>query len=46
VIAEGRVATPAQAAEALAAGASSVVVGTANTAPMALTRLFGEALAR
>ncbi|MCQ4206960.1 N-acetylmannosamine-6-phosphate 2-epimerase [Streptomyces longispororuber] len=40
VVAEGRIATPAQAAEALAAGATSVVVGTAITAPTALTRLF------
>ncbi|MDI3408949.1 N-acetylmannosamine-6-phosphate 2-epimerase [Streptomyces cavernicola] len=40
VVAEGRIATPAQAAEALAAGAASVVVGTAITAPTALTRLF------
>ncbi|AOW85643.1 MULTISPECIES: N-acetylmannosamine-6-phosphate 2-epimerase [Streptomyces] len=40
VIAEGRVATPEQAARALAAGAHSVVVGTAITAPTALTRLF------
>ncbi|MFG2500368.1 N-acetylmannosamine-6-phosphate 2-epimerase [Streptomyces sp. NPDC048441] len=40
VVAEGRIATPAQAAEALAAGASSVVVGTAITAPTALTRLY------
>ncbi|MDI3424275.1 N-acetylmannosamine-6-phosphate 2-epimerase [Streptomyces luteolus] len=40
VVAEGRIATPAQAAEALARGASSVVVGTAITAPTALTRLF------
>lgn len=46
VVAEGRIATPAQAAEALAAGAASVVVGTAITAPTALTRLFAEALLR
>jgi N-acylglucosamine-6-phosphate 2-epimerase len=45
VVAEGRIATPAQAAQALAAGAASVVVGTAITAPTALTRLFAEALA-
>ncbi|MEU9577568.1 putative N-acetylmannosamine-6-phosphate 2-epimerase [Streptomyces chilikensis] len=44
VVAEGRIATPAQAAAALAAGASSVVVGTAITAPTALTRLFVEGL--
>jgi N-acylglucosamine-6-phosphate 2-epimerase len=46
VVAEGRIATPAQAAQALAAGASSVVVGTAITAPTALTRLFAEGLSR
>lgn len=40
VIAEGRIATPQQAAAALAAGAHSVVVGTAITAPTALTRAF------
>ncbi|MCX5039431.1 MULTISPECIES: N-acetylmannosamine-6-phosphate 2-epimerase [Streptomyces] len=45
VIAEGRVATPEQAARALAAGAHGVVVGTAITAPTALTRLFVDALA-
>jgi N-acylglucosamine-6-phosphate 2-epimerase len=44
VIAEGRIATPEQAAQALAAGAHSVVVGTAITAPTALTRLFAEGL--
>ncbi len=44
VVAEGRIASPAQAAEALAAGASSVVVGTAITAPTALTRLFVSGL--
>ncbi len=40
----GRIATPDQAAEALAAGAHSVVVGTAITAPTALTRAFVAAL--
>jgi N-acylglucosamine-6-phosphate 2-epimerase len=40
VVAEGRIASPEQAAQALAAGAASVVVGTAITAPTALTRLF------
>ncbi|MGV9592428.1 N-acetylmannosamine-6-phosphate 2-epimerase [Streptomyces tendae] len=45
VIAEGRIATPEQAAQALAAGAHGVVVGTAITAPTALTRLFADALA-
>ncbi|NGN67946.1 putative N-acetylmannosamine-6-phosphate 2-epimerase [Streptomyces sp. A7024] len=44
VVAEGRIATPAQAAEALAAGALAVVVGTAITSPTALTRSFTEAL--
>ncbi|WP_077800786.1 N-acetylmannosamine-6-phosphate 2-epimerase [Streptomyces sp. JHA26] len=44
VIAEGRIATPEQAARALAAGAHSVVVGTAITAPTALTRMFVEGL--
>nr|WP_233477657.1 hypothetical protein [Streptomyces calvus] len=40
----GRIATPDQAAEAPAAGAHSVVVGTAITAPTALTRAFVAAL--
>ncbi|MFI6938487.1 N-acetylmannosamine-6-phosphate 2-epimerase [Streptomyces sp. NPDC050418] len=40
VVAEGRIATPAQAAQALEAGAAAVVVGTAITAPTALTRMF------
>jgi glucokinase len=40
----GRIATPDQAAEALAAGVHSVVVGTAITAPTALTRAFVAAL--
>jgi N-acylglucosamine-6-phosphate 2-epimerase len=44
VIAEGRVATPEQAAEALAAGAHGVVAGTAVTAPTALTRAFAAGL--
>ncbi|MET8618545.1 N-acetylmannosamine-6-phosphate 2-epimerase [Streptomyces albidoflavus] len=44
VVAEGRIATPEQAAAALAAGATSVVVGTAITAPTALTRLFALGL--
>lgn len=46
VIAEGRIATPEQAAQALAAGASSVVVGTAITAPTALTKAFVNGLGR
>ncbi|MDN3268893.1 putative N-acetylmannosamine-6-phosphate 2-epimerase [Streptomyces sp. MA15] len=45
VIAEGRIATPGQAAEALAAGAHSVVVGTAITAPTALTAAFVAGMA-
>ncbi|MFI7011092.1 N-acetylmannosamine-6-phosphate 2-epimerase [Streptomyces sp. NPDC050145] len=44
VVAEGRIATPAQAGAALSAGAASVVVGTAITAPTALTRLFAAGL--
>ncbi|GAA2258506.1 hypothetical protein GCM10010415_20280 [Streptomyces atrovirens] len=44
VIAEGRIATPQQAAQALAAGAHGVVVGTAITAPTALTRAFAAGL--
>ncbi|WP_312178327.1 N-acetylmannosamine-6-phosphate 2-epimerase [Arthrobacter sp.] len=45
VVAEGRVHSPAQAAEVLAAGAWAVCVGTAITHPTTLTRWFGEALA-
>lgn len=44
VVAEGRIRTPREAAEALARGAHCVVVGTAITAPTALTRLFASAL--
>ena len=40
VIAEGRIATPQQAAAALDAGAFAVVVGTAITNPMAITQGF------
>jgi N-acylglucosamine-6-phosphate 2-epimerase len=40
VFAEGRIWTPDQAAEALAIGASFVVVGTAITNPMAITSRF------
>jgi N-acylglucosamine-6-phosphate 2-epimerase len=40
VFAEGRIWTPEQAAEALAIGASFVVVGTAITNPMAITSRF------
>ncbi|GAB6856374.1 N-acetylmannosamine-6-phosphate 2-epimerase [Microbacterium xylanilyticum] len=44
VIAEGRIHTPAQAAEAMAAGAFSVVVGTAITHPASITRWFADAV--
>jgi putative N-acetylmannosamine-6-phosphate epimerase len=40
VIAEGRIATPAQAAQALDAGAHAVVVGTMITNPRAITERF------
>jgi N-acylglucosamine-6-phosphate 2-epimerase len=46
VVAEGRINTPEEAAEALARGAHSVVVGTAITAPTALTSRFVGALVR
>ncbi|MFE9724145.1 N-acetylmannosamine-6-phosphate 2-epimerase [Streptomyces sp. NPDC005794] len=46
VVAEGRINTPEEAAEALARGAHSVVVGTAITAPTALTTRFVAGLAR
>ncbi|MFF8595363.1 N-acetylmannosamine-6-phosphate 2-epimerase [Streptomyces sp. NPDC015220] len=46
VVAEGRVGTPEEAAAALARGAHSVVVGTAITAPTALTRRFVTHLTR
>jgi len=44
IIAEGRISTPKQAAEALRAGAFAVVVGTAITRPQVLTEKFCEAL--
>lgn len=44
VVVEGRVHTPAQAAEAVARGAFSVVVGTAITHPTTLTSWFVEAV--
>ncbi|MFF4650865.1 N-acetylmannosamine-6-phosphate 2-epimerase [Streptomyces sp. NPDC001380] len=44
VVAEGRIATPEQAAAALAAGAATVVVGGAITRPAALTARFAAAL--
>lgn len=46
VVAEGRINTPEEAAEAIARGAHSVVVGTAITAPTALTSRFVAGLAR
>jgi N-acylglucosamine-6-phosphate 2-epimerase len=46
VLAEGRYATPDQARAALDAGAFAVVVGTAITDPVALTRSFAAALER
>ncbi|MHA4816738.1 N-acetylmannosamine-6-phosphate 2-epimerase [Streptomyces aculeolatus] len=45
VLAEGRIGTPAEAAQALARGAYAVVVGTAITHPTTLTRHFATALA-
>ncbi len=42
--AEGRVHTPAQAAEALRRGAHTVVVGTAITHPASITGWFVDAL--
>lgn len=44
VIVEGRVHTPADAAEAIRRGATSVVVGTAITHPSTLARWFAEAV--
>ena len=46
VFAEGRIATPAQARAAFDAGAFAVVVGTAITDPLALTRGFAAATPR
>jgi N-acylglucosamine-6-phosphate 2-epimerase len=46
VVAEGRLGTPAAVAEAFAAGAHAVVVGTAITDPVALTRRFAAATPR
>ncbi|MEV0787285.1 N-acetylmannosamine-6-phosphate 2-epimerase [Streptomyces sp. NPDC050423] len=46
VVAEGRINTPQEAAEALRRGAHSVVVGTAITAPTALTARFVAGIAR
>jgi putative N-acetylmannosamine-6-phosphate epimerase len=44
VIAEGRIRTPHQARQALDAGAYGVVVGSAITRPVEITRWFVEAL--
>ncbi|GAB3735292.1 N-acetylmannosamine-6-phosphate 2-epimerase [Nocardiopsis nanhaiensis] len=44
VFAEGRISTPAEGSQALRAGAFSVVVGTAITAPGAITASFASAL--
>ncbi|MGW1225810.1 N-acetylmannosamine-6-phosphate 2-epimerase [Streptomyces sp. NPDC001478] len=46
VVAEGRIATPEEAAKALELGAHSVVVGTAITAPTALTARFVAEITR
>ncbi|WEH37688.1 putative N-acetylmannosamine-6-phosphate 2-epimerase [Streptomyces sp. AM 4-1-1] len=46
VVAEGRIGTPEEAAAALARGAHSVVVGTAITAPTALTARFVAGIVR
>ncbi|MFG3136199.1 N-acetylmannosamine-6-phosphate 2-epimerase [Streptomyces sp. NPDC048211] len=46
VVAEGRINTPGEAADALARGAHSVVVGTAITAPTALTARFVAGITR
>lgn len=46
VIAEGRIATPEDAAAAMRQGAWAVIVGTAITRPTAITRGFAEAVAR
>ena len=45
VFVEGRIHTPAQAAEALRRGAAAVVVGTAITHPASITRWFADAVA-
>ena len=44
MIAEGRITTPQEAAKALAAGAHSVVVGTAITRPEVITSRFVEGI--
>ena len=45
MIVEGRVHSPAQAAEAIRRGAWAVCVGTAITHPTTLTRWFADAVA-
>lgn len=45
VLAEGRIATPAEAKAAIRAGALAVIVGTAITRPDEITRRFAEAIA-
>ncbi len=46
VIAEGRISTPVQAQQAIAAGAFAVVIGTAITRPGEITRFFAQAIAQ
>lgn len=46
VVVEGRIHTPAQAAQAMELGATTVVVGTAITHPASLTRWFAQAMAQ
>ena len=46
VFAEGRISTPEQARAAFEAGAYAVVVGTAITDPVALTRSFASTCGR
>jgi len=46
VIAEGRILSPEQAREAMAAGAFAIVVGTAITRPREITRSFATAVER
>ena len=45
VFAEGRIRTPAQAADAIARGATAVVVGSAITRVEHITNWFAEAIA-
>jgi N-acetylmannosamine-6-phosphate 2-epimerase / N-acetylmannosamine kinase len=46
VVAEGRIQSPSEAAEAIAAGAHAVIVGTAITRPEAITARFVHAIER